>query len=1023
MKFKFSDQFVYRHPYNSTHTEILSDEMLYIASPVLLEEFKKNPEDKKVQLSIKKYSQRASSRCTPFGLFAGCGTGVWTENLSKIKVKEKVFRQTRLDMNVTCEIAQVLSLQNHIKKYLIYKPNNSLYKISDKLRYVEYQLVNKFRSYQITAIDDSDYINEIITSAQDGINYQTMVELLLKYDVSIEEAEAFIDELILSQILFSNLYPNVTGDPFVYQIIKVIEAIYAETNHEGLKETIATLKAIDHALLAIDQNRSNGISSYKIIFEKLKTILPNINEDNLFQTDLYFNHEKAELNKSIQENILSTAQFLNKLYKGWSSDTLKKFRESFYNRYEDQEKSLIEVLDTECGIGFKNKDNNGINLLADDVGGKMVFNSDYDLKWNTIYSLLLQKLINAYKHNDTEVVLSDADLPKDVEDENIFPPSMAVFFSVLDTEKNEVYFKHAAGSSANNLLGRFAHGHDTIREIIENNVKFETDYFKEQIVAEILHLPESRIGNVLLRPHIHQFEIPYLANSLKSEDHIIPLSDLYVSVKGDKVILRSKHFNKEVIPRLSTAHNFAMSSLPAYQFLCDLQSQYYTQPSLGFNWGPLANEFEYLPRVKYKDTIIFAAKWNLKKERFEHLVKLLNAYNTEDVKTWQKTIGLPDLFLLSDGDNELLVDINDELSSKAFIDAIKKRPSIQLSEYLHTSKNALIQNDHLETYTNEIIGILQNEEPCHIAPLQESKSETSIHTKRQFITGSEWLYYKIYCSNKSAETMLSEQLLPFIEENSANGNIKHWFFIRYADPNTHLRLRFEITNKEQLANISFALHQLLNPLIEDSLVEKVVNDTYTREIERYGSNTIYETEQLFCIDSYHILKLINAINDDEQGELIKLKYACLHTMILLQLFGKDRQEMLSFIDNGQLSYFNEHGGHKDLKLLLDNKYRKYRSNIETFLMTYESSDIEENQFIYQTIQSYQQEVTPLIHTTKETIEKDNEIVLNNYLFSIIHMHVNRLFKSKQRTYELLMYDNLKRALKSIEARQSKKVAT
>ncbi len=42
----------------------------------------------------------------------------------------------------------------------------------------------------------------------------------------------------------------------------------------------------------------------------------------------------------------------------------------------------------------------------------------------------------------------------------------------------------------------------------------------------------------------------------------------------------------------------------------------------------------------------------------------------------------------------------------------------------------------------------------------------------------------------------------------------------------------------------------------------------------------------------------------------------------------------------------------------------------------------------------------------------------NYIGSIIHMSVNRLFAVNQRTYELLVYHHLYRAYQSISARKS-----
>ncbi len=1018
MQFKFHNQFVYRTPINAIENKSLSDEMIYLASPILLEEYKKNNSDEKVLLSIKKYGQRASSRCTPFGLFAGCGVGDWHAEKIKIIADTRIDRQTRLDMNVTCEIAQFLSQQSVIKKELTYYPNNSSYKIADKIRYVEYTLLNKMRSYQITAIEQSEYLNEIIEAAKDGISYANILEVLLKYDVNQEEAESFIDELIQAQVLLSNIYPNVTGEEFYKNIIHCLKKIHQKNSDAGIAHYIHLLESIAFDIQTIDANKNNPIERYKSVLRKVQEILPTVTEENLFQTDLYLKYASAHLANSYQNKIIEVITFLNHLFPKQSQTGLSKFKENFSKRYESQEKALLEVLDTECGIGFKSKDNTGINLLVDDIFATGKGSSEYELKWNPTFSLLFKKLITALQKNSKEVHFTDLDLKTLEKVEGTFPPSMAVFFSILNQEQACMYFKHASGSSASNLLGRFAHGHSGIHSLIKATTAHEKDFYKDKIIAEILHLPESRIGNVLLRPHIHDYEIAYLANSTKPKDFVIDLNDLYVSVAGDRIILKSKKLNKEIIPRLTTAHNYSMSSLPVYQFLCEIQNQYYNSPSVGFNWGPLANEFDFLPRAVYKDVILSPASWHIKKDKFEKLLDNLKQYQGEAVEIWRNSLNLPTQFLLSDGDNELLVDITDSLSVKAFLSAIKKRENITLTEFLQNEKNDFVVDEAHKTYTNELIALIYNQDFPNSNEVIKNEIEKTV-VKRNFITGSEWLYYKIYCSTKSAETILVSTLLPFIETLMSEQMIEHWFFIRYADPETHLRIRFKVNGSEQLAAISKSLNALLNPMLENSLVEKVVNDTYAREIERYGSWSMDLSEQLFAADSNHILKLINALNDDEQGDVIKMKYACYYYILLLEYFGFDNNDLLKTIDRGQLSYFNEHGGNKDLKLQLDNKYRKYRKEIESFLIDPSAKASEENTFVYDLSQTHFKTIQPIISQVKSILLLHKEVAIEDYIFSLVHMHVNRVFKSKQRTYELVMYDFLQRSLKSINARKSK----
>ena len=122
-------------------------------------------------------------------------------------------------------------------------------------------------------------------------------------------------------------------------------------------------------------------------------------------------------------------------------------------------------------------------------------------------------------------------------------------------------------------------------------------------MAEIVHLPQQRTGNVLMRPVLREYEIPFLGRSSVDPAYAIPVSDLMVSVRNNTVLLRSKRLNKFIIPHLSNAHNFSFGALSIYKFLCDLQSQN-IMTNVGFSWGPLESETLYLPRVTYKNILM-----------------------------------------------------------------------------------------------------------------------------------------------------------------------------------------------------------------------------------------------------------------------------------------------------------------------------------------------------------------------------------------------------------------------------------
>src|SRR5580692_11527283 len=96
-------------------TQLLSDphflEAIYLASPTLYNECVKwrsgllvNEKDvTKLTRAVTKYFLRMSSRCTPFGLFSGCGVTEWTDEQSSVIVdQDGARRHSRLDMQYLC---------------------------------------------------------------------------------------------------------------------------------------------------------------------------------------------------------------------------------------------------------------------------------------------------------------------------------------------------------------------------------------------------------------------------------------------------------------------------------------------------------------------------------------------------------------------------------------------------------------------------------------------------------------------------------------------------------------------------------------------------------------------------------------------------------------------------------------------------------------------------------------------------------------------------------------------------------
>ena len=111
-----------------------------------------------------------------------------------------------------------------------------------------------------------------------------------------------------------------------------------------------------------------------------------------------------------------------------------------------------------------------------------------------------------------------------------------------------------------------------------------------------------------------------------------------------------------------------MTTLPVYQFLCDLQFQQIR--SIGWQWGVLNRPF--LPRVSYGKFILSKAKWILTKDEVKDFDQKNDETFIQQFTGLRKKKNLPEYVLLSQGDNELLLHLENIFCLKLLLAEVNK---------------------------------------------------------------------------------------------------------------------------------------------------------------------------------------------------------------------------------------------------------------------------------------------------------------------------------------------------------------
>ncbi len=288
--------------------------------------------------------------------------------------------------------------------------------------------------------------------------------------------------------------------------------------------------------------------------------------------------------------------------------------------------------------------------------------------------------------------------------------------------------------------------------------------------------------------------------------------------------------------------------------------------------------------------------------------------------------------------------------------------------------------------------------------------------KRNFITGDNWLYYKFYSGQKTSDLILKEIIKPVTTKLIDCGIISSWFYIRYADPKTHLRCRFFINNTDNISVVINEIFEACYPFVDAGQINRIQTDTYKRELERYGKNTIELSELIFWHDSEMIVDLLEII-DIHGDENVRWLFAMKAIDRMLNDFGFTLHDKFELLDYLAQIFGKEFNIDSSLIIQLSNKYRKEKRDIFEFMKMPENI----NHTCFPAIKLLNRKSENIKSTVNKILEIKSggklEMRFNDLIGSYIHMMMNRLFRSRQRLHEMVIYGFLYRFYRSELARE------
>jgi len=989
----------------------LLQEALAIASKDLFDVSTKNDLDgttkssNQICLSFIKYFIRLSTRSTPFGLFSGFSIGQFGDvtNIT-VSVSHQHIKRARPDMEWVYGFIKKIEANKKIRNLLNVRFNDFTYKNGNRIEkpnktFLQLEKSNEILNELSTSIRYTHQVEILEEKCVDFNMFSSLIDDIITQNpnVPINKAETFLSQLLENEFLLSELRLPLINTDILGYLLHILNKI------KGIEEVdlyVSKLKEIQKNISDYNQTSvGNGLGLYNNII-KLQEELYECK--NYLQVDMKIHTENNNLDYTLKEDL---EQFVSAMHKlsipEKKSDEMTHYIELFLERYgHSAEIPVLELLDVDRGLGSPAHFH--VNTINRKIPKRQKTAKEERLK-----TLLDRKMILALREGKNTIKITDDDIDyiclNETQTDEVSPMDVLQSFELyLFAHPRDDYNFTIAPAMASDGYGK-SFGRFSDMFTIEETLLFEEGFngqkklLPEYIIAEITELPSTgRSSNLSLVNSNYDYQIALTTNPCKNK-HVLSIRDLYIGVESqnNQFYIISKSLGKRVIVTMTCMLN-PMFGSGVLRFLREISAMRRMNVISGI-MNIVNTHFEYSPRIVYNKIIIKPETWVVTKDIFgnERDKKILE----EKFISFRQTWDVPKFVFLNEYDNRLLLDLDNQSHRNIIVNTLQKTSmmSISLTELSYDFSDCVAKNLNGESYITEIVvpfvlgtnnkikSEKTNKKDSDIFTTYSDVSANRIETEREqcmLLPGNnKWLYYKLYGCSKRQNELISVAY-EILEKFVIEGLAEKYFFIRYADPEPHLRLRIQPTQKG-LSSLFIYTNNWINSLYIDGLISKSVNDSYIRESERYGgSNLIEYAEDYFYSNSKLVMSLLTL---QRYGEIrFNVDFIGVSFIVsTLEAFGLSINEQKTLLDSLSHNKSNR---------------KEFQNNRKMIVYAVDSSD---NWFsIRSSITN--PEIYDLINDNTKTLEKyakaiyatDHQGKLTNSIqeivLSIIHMFCNRL---------------------------------
>ncbi|MFD9884082.1 lantibiotic dehydratase [Streptomyces alboflavus] len=437
-----------------------------------------------------------------------------------------------------------------------------------------------------------------------------------------------------------------------------------------------------------------------------------------------------------------------------------------------------------------------------------------------------------------------------------------------------------AATSSGGLMGRFAHLFPPAQaEELRHTVRAARRTAGGRLPVQVHHqASHHRHANVTQVPTWLEGRLTVGVHPGPATPDVtdLTLDDIAVCADSEGFRIVSETLGRELTPAALHVLNRERAAPNAVRFLIEAAAFSRRQWRL-WEWGAAA-DLPFLPAVRTGRTVLCPARWRLEA-------------TGAPLEEWRALWRVPDHVQLTIGDHRIPLNLTVPAHREILRRECERTGAAEVHEVpLGQDPDAGWLHGPGGPHEAEAVVTLiprqsqQNPEPPGHTPSTTRTSSTArtaptlrpdnphpARTSRPVVRrgsgeippGGPWLYATLYTSAERQDELLTGPLRRFLSApDSPSGapvGVTRSFFIRYADPDPHLRLRLHGDPALLNGVVLPQLNELAERLAADGLARGLRLDSYLPETERYGGPALLgPAEEVFHADSRLVLERLAA---------------------------------------------------------------------------------------------------------------------------------------------------------------------